>query len=145
MEPGEECTLDMLAARQAMADLVHGYARFVRRGTSDLAADLFAPDGTFEVRQGHPDKPEFSSHVVIRGREQLRDYLHKPEGSNHPIPLIHNLMIDIDGDTAAGNCVMEGQMSAGPGRVFGEYRDTFVRLDGRWFFASRIFTIYDVS
>jgi SnoaL-like domain len=134
--------LDTIESRAAIADLVHGYARFVRRDDGAKAADLFTEDGTFEVRDGHPSKPEFTvrSHAV--GRAAIAAHIGQGKGGPHPVPLIHNLMIEVDGDSATENCVMEGTIYGTSHKVFGEYRDTLKRVAGKWHFASRTFTMF---
>lgn len=134
--------LDRMESQIAIADLVHEYARLIRRGQSDDVAALFTPDAVFEVRDGHPDKQEFSVRSRIEGREQIHNYMTQGKGGPHPVPLIHNLSIVVDGDSATGNCVMEGKIYGSEHRVYGEYRDSFSRVEGRWLFASRAFTMF---
>ena len=134
--------LGAVLSRQACADLVHEYARCIRGGRPQDVAALFAPDGTFELREGHPDNEEHSVRFRLEGRDQVNASMSNSKGPVHPIPQIHNLMIDVEGETASGNCVMEAQIYRGTGGVFGEYHDSFRRIDGRWYFASRIYTIF---
>lgn len=138
-----EDRLDRAEARAAIADLVHDYARFVRRDMPESVADLFTPDGWFEIREGFPDRPDYSVRSRLENPEQLHSFMIRSKGAPHPIPLIHNLMIKVDGDSATANSVMEGQIFGTGQAIFGEYRDTFSRMDGRWLFASRCFTIFD--
>jgi len=64
------------------------------------------------------------------------------KGHQHPVPLIHNLSIDVDGDAARGNCVMEAHIYGTETKVQGEYHDSFRRVDGTWLFAARVYTIF---
>ena len=137
--------LKQTEARFAVADLIHEYARLIRRDLSDEVAPLFTEDGVFEVRDGHPDKPEFSVRSRIEGREALEAYMANGKGKPHPIPVIHNLSVDVEGDTAHSNCVMEGQVYGTDLKVLGEYHDTFRCDKGRWLFASRIFTVFSAA
>ncbi|MEZ5742280.1 MAG: nuclear transport factor 2 family protein [Sphingomonadaceae bacterium] len=134
--------LDRLEARIAIADLVHEYARLVRRDLPEEVHKLFAPDGWFEIRDGHPDREEFTVRERLDSPQALHDYLAPGKGKPHPIPLIRNLMIKVEGDTGTANSVMDGPIQGSDQRVFGEYRDTFRKVDGTWRFASRIFTIF---
>lgn len=134
--------LDRLEAHIAIADLVHEYARLVRRDRPEEVSALFAPGGTFEIRDGHPDRIDFTVRERLESPEALRDYLLPGKGKPHPVPMIRNLMIEVDGDTATANSMMDGPIFGTSYRVFGEYRDSFVRHEGRWLFAGRIFTIY---
>ncbi len=134
--------LERIEAHIAIADLVHGYARFVRRDMPGEVSGLFTPDGSFEVRDGFPDSDEFTTRYRLEGADHIRVQMDGNKGQPHPVPLIHNLMIEVDGDSASANCVMEGQIFGTGQGVFGEYRDSFRRVDGEWRFASRIFTIF---
>ena len=40
---------------------------------------------------------------------------------------------------------MEGQTYGAGGKVIGDYRDSFRRVDGRWLFAERIYTIFSAA
>src|SRR5258706_7768592 len=70
-----EQRLDAIESRAAIADLVHGYARLVRRDEGAKAGDLFTADGTFEVRDGHPDKAEFTVRSRAEGRAQIAAHI----------------------------------------------------------------------
>ena len=137
-----EQRIDRIEAKTACADLVHAYARFIRSDQPDKVSALFAPGGTFEVRDGHPDKPEFTLRSHNASPAEINAHLAPNKGKPHPVPLIHNLTIEVDGDTARGTCVMEARIYGADIKVTGEYHDSFRRIDGRWYFASRIYTIF---
>lgn len=135
--------IDEMEARLAIADVVHAYARFIRADQPDKVAEaLFSPDSFYEMRDGDPDKADYTVRRRLEGRAEVDAFLSQMKGHQHPVPLIHNLMIEVDGDSATANCVMEGQVYGGTHRTFGEYHDNFRRIDGRWYFSSRVFTIY---
>ena len=52
----KEQRLDEAESRVAIAELVHRYARFIRHDEPEGVSTLFTHDGTFEVRDGHPDR-----------------------------------------------------------------------------------------
>lgn len=137
--------LDSIESRAAIADLVHEYARCVRDDRPEDVPALFAPDGSFEIRDGHPSKPEFAVRARFESPAALGDYLMAGKGKPHPVPLIHNLMIEVEGDTGTANSVMEAQVFGTEHKVFGEYRDSFRRIAGRWLFASRTYTIFSAA
>jgi SnoaL-like domain len=137
-----EARLEALEARQACTDLVHTYARLIRSDLPDEVADLFTPGGSFEVRNGHPDKPECTVMFRDEGREGIRAHILANKEKLHPVPLIHNLSITVDGEMASGNAVMEAHIYGSDAKVIGEYCDTFQRLDGKWHFAVRIYTVF---
>jgi SnoaL-like domain len=134
--------LDAIESRFACTDLVHAYARCIRSDRPDEVAELFTVDGTFEGRNGHPDTAEYTVMFRDEGREAVRGHMLPNKGKPHPVPLIHNLTIEVDGDAATGNAVMEANIYGTASKVIGEYNDTFRRVDGRWFFASRIYTVF---
>lgn len=137
-----EQRLDVIESKLACMDLVHTYARLIRSDQPEHIAALFTEDGTFEGRNGHPDKPEFTQMFRDEGRAAVDAHMMPMKGKPHPVPLIHNLSIEVDGDTARGNCVMEAQIYGTQTKVKGEYHDSFRRVDGKWLFSSRIYTVF---
>jgi SnoaL-like domain len=137
-----EQRLDALESRHACTDLVHQYARLIRSDRPGEVADLFLPDGTFEGRNGHPDNAEYTVMFRDDSREGVRAHMQPNQGKPHPVPLIHNLSITVDGDSATGNAVMEAQIYGAETKIIGEYNDTFRRVDGTWYFAARIYTVF---
>jgi len=135
--------IDRLESRAAIAELVHAYARAVRHGRVDEAADLFTEHGFFETREGPVGgKSQFRSRV--EGREHYRAFLASTmrDGKPSVSPLIHNLIVEFDGpDAARGNAMLDTVLVATGKRMVGEYDDLFRRVDGRWLFAGRTFTI----
>jgi hypothetical protein len=134
--------LDRVESRFAIADLVHTYARHVRYDEPEELGGLFTEDGVFEVRDGHPDRPEFALRNCYDGREAIHAHFAGNKGKPHPIPLIRNLIIELDGDTARSTCVMDGRIYGSDIYNQGEYRDEYRRIDGRWYFSHRIYTIF---
>jgi hypothetical protein len=134
--------LDALESRFACTDLVHAYARLIRSDRPESVAALFTADGTFEGRGGHPDDATYTVMFHDKGRAGVHAHMLPNKGKPHPVPLIHNLTIIVDGDSATGNCVMEAQIYGSDTKVIGEYHDTFSRVEGKWFFASRTYTIF---
>ena len=134
-----------LADRLAVADVVHGYALAIRRDRPEDAAALFAEDGWFEIRDGHPSKPGFTVRARLDGRQAVLDYLLPNKGKPHPVPMIHNLIVEVDGAAAAASSVMEAPVLGTPHKVIGEYADSFRREHGAWRFASRTFTIFSAA
>jgi hypothetical protein len=133
--PGED--------RAAVAELVHRYALHIRRGEPALAAQLFADDGTFEVREVDPFAPDA---VTVRSRAEGRDavgaYIGNSTAGVRMIPMIHNLMVELDGDLAKATSLMMGRVWPTANEIVGEYADSVRYHGGRWAFASRIYTIW---
>lgn len=137
-----QARLERIEARTAVADLIHVYARAVRREEPEAVAALFVPEGTFEVRSGHPDKAEFTVHTRYESPQALVAFLVGQKGGPHPVPLIHNLMIEVEGDRASANSMMAAPIYGTDKEVFGEYHDSFVCRDGKWLFSARIYTVF---
>jgi hypothetical protein len=134
--------IDALESRLAVADLIHIYAKYIRADEPEKVAGLFLPDGTFEVRNGHPDKAEYTVQMHHPDRQAIDASMSAMKGKPHPVPLIRNLVVEVDGDTATANSVMDAQIYGTTHKIMGEYRDSCRRVDGRWYFASRSFTMY---
>jgi hypothetical protein len=134
--------IDRVEARLAVADLIHTYARHIRADEPDKVSALFLPDGTFEVRDGHPDRAEHRVRSVYNGRQEVHDHLAPNKGQPHPVPLIRNLIVEVEGDTARANSVMDATIYGTAHAIQGEYRDTCQRVDGKWYFKSRQYTIF---
>jgi len=137
--------LDIVESKLAIADLVYDYARAIRHNANEDIEGLFAPDAFFEVRGGHPSKPEYEVQNRYNSAKEIGEFMMQGKGHPHPVPLVHNLMIEVDGDRASGLCAMEGQVYGSEHTIIGEYRDAFVRLDGKWKFASRVYTMYKAA
>lgn len=132
-----------LEARAAITDLVHRYAHAVREGDGAAFGKLFTDDATFEVREPVAGQTETVSRTNIAGGEAVASHLAKSIASGGDLcPLIHNLLIDIQGDEASSRCVMVGAAGAGVGRFMGAYQDRYRREPDGWRFTARIFTIH---
>lgn len=142
MSAALEARIARIEAQGAIADLVHAYARAVRREAYEDIAALFAPGGTFEVRTGQPDCADFTLRQRFETPQALVAFLLEGKGRPHPVPLIHNLMIVVDDDTAQANAMMVAAITGTDKQVTGEYHDRFVRVDGAWLFAARIYTVF---
>ena len=134
--------LDRLESRLDIAELIHTYARCIRYDRPDEVGALFTEGGIFELRQGHPDKAEFTVSYRHEGRAAVHAQMSQNKGSAHPVPLIHNLIVALDGDTATSTCVMNGTIYGTTHAIMGEYRDSFRREHGKWLFSHRIFTMF---
>lgn len=132
--------LAIIDARVAIADLVHTYVLAIRRERPEEAAALFTENGWLEVRDGYPDRVEHSVRALLDGPENVLSYL--LPGRNHPrfVPMIHNLMIQVTGDTACASSVLETRVLGTGQSLLGEFSDTLRCVDGKWRFASRTFT-----
>jgi hypothetical protein len=134
---------DNLADKAAIADVVYGYALAIRHRRYAEASALFTADGSFELREGMPGAAETRVRTRLDSPDALLEYLLAgADRPAQPIPMIHNLMVTVDGDTATASSLMEAQVFPSATRTLGEYADSFRREDGTWRFASRCYTIF---
>ena len=140
----EESTarLELLEARACVTDLVYRYAQNIRTGKFSDCLSLFTDDAVFEVREA-PLGDQGPGHTRSRmtGHEAILSYLTQGASSGGGIcPLIHNLLVDVNGHEAASSCVMMAIIGASGKNILGAYQDSY-RYDCNWRFTARIFTI----
>src|SRR5579871_2596658 len=131
----------VLEARAAVSELVHRYAFNIRRGILDGFEALFTEDGEFHIRGADPtgETPPIDRGAHI-GRAAIVAYMGTPGRAPFKvIPMIRNLMIEVDGNTATSTCLMSSRTWPQGGEVIGEYEDSY-RLEDRWRFTKRVFT-----
>lgn len=122
------------------------YARYsftVDSGDVDAFEDCFAPDASFDqtgLPEGLPER------TTINGRAELRSFLRQFSATvrGHVRHFASPPVIEGDGEMAAGQAyvmVVRPGSAPAPGVILtGLYRDTFRKIDGRWYFAKRIFS-----
>jgi hypothetical protein len=128
-------TVQELVDREEIRELIARYAHRVAHAIS--LADLFTDDGVYIVR--FPDRPVQET----RGRQALDAHFGKPGAFDaQPLPMIHNLLLDIDGNEAKGICSNELRMAENGKSMIGSgyYQDQFRRENGHWKFAVRDMT-----
>lgn len=125
-----------LCDREELRELVSAYAHRMAQGVP--VGDMFCDDGAY-VNHGVPGKGTWE----IRGREQLDAYW-RDRAPPHPLPMIHNHLIQIDGDEATGICSMELRLSAKDVSVIASttYDDRYARVDGVWKFKERAVRVF---
>lgn len=124
------------ADREEIRELVSRYALGIARGSQ--VGHLFTDDGLFIQRiPGLP--PE-----QYQGKDALIPMYAKIAETVRPLPMIHNHLIAIDGDTAHGQCSIELRMThEGQSMIAsGYYDDEYRKVNGRWRFAKRDATIF---
>jgi SnoaL-like domain len=135
-------TVELLAARAHISDVVYRYAFFIRNGDIDACMKLFTTDATFEVRQAIAGDPSsLCTRSKASGHEAILKFVSQSAATAGVCPLIHNLLIDVNGRQATSSAVMTAVMLSGGQTVIGEYQDTF-RLEDEWRFSSRVYTIF---
>jgi hypothetical protein len=134
--------LDQLEARNAISEVIYRYAHCVRTGDMGIV-DLFTKDATFTVMQlvgrGEPTR---MSHISTPA--EFEKFYANVTSHGDRAPLVHNLIIDVQGDRANSYCMMSGARYDGSAQFLGYYNDTFRRED-KWRFTSRVYTVYAVE
>jgi hypothetical protein len=129
---------DRLGSDLAIKELRSKYCWYAARGMAEPIVEMFTEDCRFE-------NTDFNSQPVVSlGRVALLKNLQAIAKPGLVTPLIVNHIININGDTATGTCAMESASSPLPGApiLVCFYYDTFKRIDGKWFFASRDLRYY---
>lgn len=144
MPAGRNCDpadgLRYLLDRAEIADLVHTYALNIRDGNGRSCRDLFVDDAVFEMYDADGDGIR-SLRKQVEGRNAIIDHISGSSGTTARIcPMIHNLVIRIDGDRAESSCTMTGTIVPGGSDFIGAYEDWF-QWDGAWRFTKRAHTI----
>jgi hypothetical protein len=131
-----ESRVQLLEAREAIKELRIRYAWHAARADIRALVDTFTDDGVFEM-------------LIDGARRRLVGHgmIHKHmSGSLYPgkmLPLIHNDLIEVDGEVASGTCLMTSRATPQhPGSEI-YYRDSFRRLNTLWLFTERL--VYSVG
>lgn len=116
--------------REKIKELTHAYGLAIEAKDEGQMASLFTEDGSVDFNS--------MGWGVITGRAAIRDFYRqtwpldvKPYFSNH--------MIEIDGDTAKGQCALDNRATRDGTSMIGSGRlhDTYRRVDGEWKFTTR--------
>ena len=135
----------MADAAREIENLLHTYAERIDAGDLEGVADLFAHGRVAAVPDATPDQTfEGRERVLALYRRSTRIY---PDGSPHTRHVTTNSIIEVgeDGQTASARSyyTVLQQVDDFPLQpiVAGHYRDTFRRIDGRWWFDTRVIGI----
>lgn len=125
-------TVDYVAITRLQAT----YADVVNRRAWAELSDLFRPDAL--VRIDTVTRPA----IELRGPAAVGDFIGPAIAHFEFFEfVILNSVVTIDGDRATGRIFMcelrQDRESGRFTRAFGRYEDTYVRHDGRWWFATR--------
>jgi hypothetical protein len=136
------------SARQ-IENLLHTYALRIDAGDLDGVADLFA-HGRIHGQQDGPPETVFEGRagVLAMYRAAVRLY---PDGTPRTKHLTTNAIVDVD--EAAGTATSRSTYLVTQATddlplqvvVTGHYRDTFHRLDDRWWFDTRTMYVDQVG
>lgn len=120
-----------LRSMLAIRELRYAYAYHIDHHNWDEWERLYAEDAWWSSTL----HDRYESRDVI-GRLGREDFAESHAHSKHQM---HNPIIDVDGDEAAGTWNFEAVVVTPDGSANwsqGEYQETYVRVDGEWLFAS---------
>jgi hypothetical protein len=129
-----EVRIRKLEDRAEIIELTARYCKYVTEAAKEKLVALYTSDGVFDRSN--------SNGTIARGHaELLKTYGNS--GPNAFLPVIHNHVIEFNGDEAAGTCVVESPVRAGkPTGFVSRYEDRYRRVNGKWLFAERkVFTV----
>lgn len=125
-----EDRLARIEARIDICELRYEYCYRVDSRDWDGYADLFVEDA-------HLD---FGPVGTFDGREAIRSFVEDVVGERHPFlaHMVHNPIVDVEGDTATGRWYFEVPCTFSDGSagwIQGTYDDEYRSVDGEWLFS----------
>jgi len=139
----------MSDAAREIENLVYTYAERIDAGDLDGVADLFA-HGRIRGMEDGPPETVFEGTTRVRQMYDMATRLYD-DGTPKTKHFTTNVRLDVDEDagTARGSayyCVTQATPDL-PLQVIvtGHYRDTFHRVDGAWWFDTRIMFVDQVG
>jgi ketosteroid isomerase-like protein len=119
--------------REAIRELTARYCKFAVEGDAEDVVSLFTEEGVLDFGE-----------IVEQGRERLLALYRESFKAVRPIPMVHNHVVELDGDRATGYCSLELRMVENGEAVTaaGHYEDVFERVAGSWKFARRKLVFY---
>lgn len=142
-----EARIARLEDRQAITDLIHAYARAVRRRRHGDCLAMMSEDAVTEVRHADREQPgEGTLLSRFDGKLAIAEGFIATAGeSAHLWGMVHNIEIEIDGDEARAVCVMMAMIWPHGKEYVGEYSDRLRREAGGWRFSERVHTVFGDS
>jgi len=138
----------MDSARQ-IENLLYTYAERIDAGDFDGVADLFAHGRICGVEDGPPETV-FTGTAAVRKLYDMATKLYE-DGTPKTKHMTSNVRIDVDEAAGTATCAANYLVTqATPDFplqiiVTGHYRDTFHRVDGQWWFDTRIMFVDQVG
>ena len=138
----KKVTLESMADKNAIKELIDAYAHDADRRDSAAQADLFTPDGILENYEGEPSLTN-QPKAVLKGRETLKHAF--ATLSKYDVTMHFNGQSEINlfGDRATGEtyCLAHQFWQKDNQRILMiigiRYYDTFVRVSNTWYFSNR--------
>lgn len=134
--------LELLETRNELLDLISGYAQGFDNHDPELLRTIFTADAVLDLGDAFG---------CYRGIEAI---LAAADGFWTGAPHMHHWManplleIDLDAGTASATTALDCLstfVATGTSHIGGNYRDRYVRVDGRWRIAQRILDVQFVT
>jgi hypothetical protein len=130
--------LELLETRNALLDLISGYAQGFDNHDPQLLRSVFHEDGVLDLGElwGRHEGVE----QIIAAADQF--WIGAP--NMHHWMANPLLEIDLDAGTATATTALDCLstfVDTGTHHIGGNYRDTYRRIDGRWWITERIFDL----
>lgn len=131
-----------MSDKAQIQELISRYSYAASMRDHEALATMFTPEATWETFGNPAFKFKCEPPNFFEGLKRVLEMSTVLTQMNSPA------IIDVDGETAtAASLINEtGQIDAAKRRfsMFGRYNDTLKKVDGRWLFTSRKFTIMQV-
>lgn len=121
-------TLQTLADRQAITDLIYRYCRAVDRIDAELGYTIYHDDGVADYLPGYRGSGRGSIDYICKNHRLA-------SGTSHQVT---NIILQLDGDTATSEAYVTAALRTEYGgqmkhiNVWARYVDRWSRRDGRW-------------
>jgi hypothetical protein len=128
---------------RAIENLLYSYAERIDGGDFEGVADLFA-NGRIATPAGAAAQQVFEGRDAVLGMYRASTRLYDDDGTPHTKHLVTNAIIEVDDAAGIGSArsyyTVLQQVDALPLQpiIAGRYHDTFQRIDGTWWFDTRV-------
>lgn len=133
-------SVDEIAARIAIRDLVSRYNLYGDTGRSDDVAQLFTEDGVLEYREGGSSERFTGRAEIVEFLERVKaQWIAESDAAGVSARVFHSVgthVVDLLDDHAVGEAYVTVLRHDGLAE-WGRYRDQYVFRDGRWSLAYR--------
>ena len=121
--------LERLESKDQIKELRATYCYHVDDQEADAFASLFTEDAILD----------FGNAGTYEGHDELREFINSvvPEFYEFIVHMVHNPVIEVDGDTASGRWYFEAPATSQGTDTWiqGQYDEEYARVDGEWKFA----------
>lgn len=132
-----ETRIELLETRNALLDLISGYAQGFDNHDPALLRKIFHEDARFDL-------DVFGNYQGIDAIVGAANTFWEASPHMHHWMANPLLEIDLDAGRASASTALDclcTYVESGTAHIGGQYRDIFTRIDGRWWIAERVFEL----